>query len=738
MTLWFSGRSVRAAWSAAVAIAASALALALAAPPQAAAADRLVTFAARWCERYEDISANRARNDIQESLRDLGRDTGYAAGEAIQPAKELTGQLSCQPLPDWRFTLGTAYASRASSGPWGALTVLTRAFDTEIVTRTSTPLLDVAGRETGASLAGAVTIRLTDEQAALAAVGSRLWLQGGTSDDPVLDRRFPAQYGFGALRCAIDNLNGDNVEWIAFPTGARHVFCYAYYVRPPPTSGTIVVRKVVDDPAATTPNDFRFEGNVSYTSDRSFTLTASAGRDDAATFHRAATGPGDDPWVVREPPHDGWALTSLTCASSTGASVAATDLAAGTASIRLGAGDVVTCTYVNRLAPPVSGLELAKRTLGAVGAFGVTITGAGVDERRTLQTTAEDDPVSTGAIELPAGTYAIDERAPAPERGGRWLLDDVVCDGRSQGRTLPLTLALSPGVGSYCELVNRFEPAGSITLRKRTAGGTAGVGFVVFRDGDTSFRRELTATTREPETTVLATGEQTDELPLGRYTIVETGPRPDPRGEWSVDAVHCDGVPVPSGRGRIEVELTADRPDVDCTYTDRFRPVPEPPVSQPEPPESEPTPEPQPRGGVRGLVRANRPRADLRVTKRAVAPTATVGSVIRYAIVIVNRGPHTARNITAAEAGLPIRDVVSVRSSRGRCETTRGRIVCRAVSLASGRRIVVRVAVRARRPGRLVNRVAISTGADEPRLRDNRARATVTIRRPAAAPRYTG
>jgi hypothetical protein len=49
-------------------------------------------------------------------------------------------------------------------------------------------------------------------------------VQGGTPADPILGQRYPGVYGFGALRCAIDNLNGDNVEWILFPFGVEHVF----------------------------------------------------------------------------------------------------------------------------------------------------------------------------------------------------------------------------------------------------------------------------------------------------------------------------------------------------------------------------------------------------------------------------------------------------------------------------------------------------------------------------------
>jgi uncharacterized repeat protein (TIGR01451 family) len=726
------------------------LALALAVPAPAGAADRLVTFAARVCDDYPDISANRARNDIQESLRDLGRDTTYVAGEAIQPAKELSGQPNCRPLPDWRFTLGTDYASRASTGPWGALTVLTRTFPTRIVTQASTPLLDVAGRDTGETLAGAVTLRLTDEQARLAATGSGLWLQGGTPDDPVLDRLYPSQYGFGALRCAIDNLNGDNVEWIAYPTGARHVFCYAYYVTPPPTSGTIVVRKVVDDPDATAPTAFRFEGNVSYTEDRSFTLNASAREAGAATFYRAATGAGDAPWTVSEVPQDGWRLAELTCTSSSGRSVTAADTATGSASISLAAGDTVTCTYVNTLAPPPAGLELAKRTLGAIGSFGFTIGGDGVDERRTLKTTSEDSPVATGLLSLPAGRYVVDETSPAPTGSGRWRLDEIVCDGVSQGRSLPLTIALTAGAGRFCEFVNRFEPAGSITLRKITVGGTGTVGFAVFRHGDPSFLREQEATTRSPGTEVRATGDDLGELELGRYTIVETGPAPDPGGEWSVETVFCNGLPYPSAQGRIEIQLTAAAPELDCLYVNRFRATPEPPVDPPEPPEpptppvptpptppAPPTPTP-PSGGVAGLVRASRPRADLRVTKRVSTPVTTVGRLVRYRIVVTNRGPDTARNVSGTEFGPRARDVVGLRISRGRCHTRRRPIVCRVPALRPGRRIVVQVLVRAQIPRRLVNHVAVSTSTADPNLRNNRAHAALVIRRAASAPSYTG
>ena len=103
---------------------------------------------------------------------------------------------------------------------------------------------------------------------------NRLWLQGGTTTDPVLygDPQFAGRYGFGALRCAIDDLNGDNVETIQFPTGPRHMFCYAYYVTPPPSSGTIVIRKQVE--GARRRETFHYTGNLSYNAGGAFDLSA--------------------------------------------------------------------------------------------------------------------------------------------------------------------------------------------------------------------------------------------------------------------------------------------------------------------------------------------------------------------------------------------------------------------------------------------------------------------------------
>ena len=78
---------------------------------------RLVTIAARECDSYTDIRANLARNDIQESLQDLGADTLYTSGQPVDPRTELAGQPKCRPITGWQFTFGDGIAVRTLRHP---------------------------------------------------------------------------------------------------------------------------------------------------------------------------------------------------------------------------------------------------------------------------------------------------------------------------------------------------------------------------------------------------------------------------------------------------------------------------------------------------------------------------------------------------------------------------------------------------------------------------------------------
>ena len=78
------------------------------------------------------------------------------------------------------------------------------------------------------------------------------------------------------------------------PAGAKHVFCYAYYVTPPPTSGRITIRKRVVGGASQV---FNFDGNLSFNEGGKFSITLN-NQESASTsaFYRAA----GETWTARE------------------------------------------------------------------------------------------------------------------------------------------------------------------------------------------------------------------------------------------------------------------------------------------------------------------------------------------------------------------------------------------------------------------------------------------------------
>jgi uncharacterized repeat protein (TIGR01451 family) len=679
--------------------------------PAAAGAQYSVTIVARSCPTYDSITANLARNDIQESLRDLGANTLYRPGAPIDPQVEDQGQPRCEPLPNWRFTFGRDYQSRAVSGPWGSLSRVTGELATDIVTRESTPLINVTGGATGERIAGAVTIHLSNAQFDLASRHD-LWLQGGTPADPVLDQVHPGQYGFGALRCAVDNYNGDNVEYVAFPLGARHVFCYAYYVTPPPTGGTIVVRKEVDAPGDAAAHDFQFEGDVSYNPD-GFALRAAPGRPASATFNRA----GGTAWTVREVPEPGWALISLGCASQTGASTYTTPALSTELTVQLAAGDTMTCTFRNGLQPAPSGLTLGKVTFGRTG---VTSFNVGTDVGTLGATFRTTEPGRAEYFSLPPITsseYRIEE-TPTDQPGGRWERRRVLCDGRiveprGDGRVF---VSPSPGTGLVCLWQNEFIPAGSIRVRKVETGATEPVTFTIRPlDADPPVIYEQVADVTREGVPVTAEGDATNRLELGTYDLQET--TPGGGGSWRLESVVCNGEPVGSSQGRVRIRLTSAEPDVTCTFSDRFSRA-------------------QPSGGGGGGGNGGSdpsPHTNLRITKRVRPTSIASGDPARYTVVLRNAGRVTARDVVVSELQPPSNRIVSVDAPKGvRCRGTRP-LRCVVGVLRPDRKLTFRATYTTRLRGRVVNRVAVHTSTAETRLRDNQARAVLQV-----APRQPG
>ena len=541
-----------------------------------------VTLAARTCPTYTDVTANRARNNLMESLQDLGADTPYSGDQVVSPSVEASVQPNCTALPGWQFTLGDGINGQVA-GPWGKLSIVSNPDSLPPETGASTPLLDDQGNPTGQSIAGATTITLTAAQVARSENHS-LWIQGGTTTEPVMNDVYPGEYGFAALRCATDNVNGDNVEYIAFPQGVTHVFCFAYYVRPPPTSGSIVIQKAVVGAPSNVDYDFGFSGNVSYNPNGAFTLNPST--TPSMTFYRAA----GVAWTVTEDDDPNFPFTSVTCSTqaggtSTGTPIPTNELPAGAmggVSIDLVAGDTITCTFTDTYTPPPPApgdLDIAKVSTGGVGTFPFTVgdtqdpTAATLTATTTEPGVAVDATVSSGSIP-PAGPYTVSESLPSAV-GGTWELTDVQCDNATVSPPFAagdtsVTVTPAPSGIPLCTFFDSFVPGGRITVSKVTVGGTDSVDFQIASSTDPSLVLFQSATTTADGLAAEATGDSSESLPLGTYTVEELTPGNDETAAWSLQGVTCNGSPANETGGVVTVTLTAASPSALCTFTNSF------------------------------------------------------------------------------------------------------------------------------------------------------------------------
>ncbi len=530
---------------------------------------------------------------------------------------------------------------------------------------------------------------------------------GRHPDRPDPQRALPgSQYGFGALRCAVDNVNGDNVEYVAYPAGVTHVFCFAYYVLPPPTSGTIVIRKQVEAPGGVD-ETFGFDGNISYNPGGRFDLAVKNGRPAEESFFRGATGAAHHPWTVRELGVPDWRLADLTCTSRDHTSTVETSQSEGSASIELGAGDLVTCTYTDAYDPPPEGLVLRKVTIGGVGHFGFDIDAAGGGERHTASATTEAEGVAAEAdpspLKLAAGGYRIGETPPDTD-AGRWKLESVGCDGDQLPTSQPVEVEVRKREVTDCTFVNRFIPRGQITISKITKGAVGTSGFLVTQQSDDAQQFHQTATTTSAGDPVRATGDETDHLRLGRYTIIDFPPPPN-GGEWSLDYVECNGTAVPFSQGKIEVKLTTKRPRADCTFTNRFDPTP-PPEPKPEPPAAQ---------------------ANLAIHKTPSTLNAIVGDVISYRLEVSNHGNGAADHVTVVDQPQENVKLVSATPSQGSCASSLP-LSCDLGTIDAGHSATVTVQLKALYPGPLVNFGVLGTVTHDARLGNASARTEVRIK----------
>lgn len=550
-----------------------------------------VTFVARQCPDYSDITANLNRNNIQESLKDLGANTAYRPGQPISPSVETPNQPNCTPLNGWQFTFGNGINNKT---PGTNLSRVSNPVSPPITVQSAVPLLDAQGNPTGQTIAAATTVTLTQAQVS-AAMSHNLWVQGGTATDPLLTGTFGNQYAFGALRCAIDNLNGDNVEWAGFPSGQTNVFCYYYAVVNAPPPGTITIVKQLGVGEIGT-NIFPFTGNISYNPGGAFEIPVSgpAPSKGQISFTRAS----GHTWNFAETqPYPGFQAPTVSCTTTNGLSTF-TPSGSGM-SVALGAGDLVNCTFVDARTVTTS-LSLNKQTSGGFGGpFNFTATpptGSGLQPSQwSASTTAADTPVPVGSVSDTAGAavgnWTVSEdltAANAAAVGGTWSPSEFDCNGDNLSHpnqtSTTQTVAVTSGASLDCTFTNTFTPNGTLTITKTTTGGVGTTDFVVTPvanqpdatvPGDT-IEPVLTATTTQAGVPVTATqtaGAPLNPLDLGQYSIVEEGPQDSNLGAWTPVSISCDGAQTDPTASDVLVTLTAADPHVTCAFTNAFTAV---------------------------------------------------------------------------------------------------------------------------------------------------------------------
>jgi len=529
-----------------------------------------VTLVARVCPNYSDIMANKARNNIMESLQNVGVNSLYATAPntgAVRPEVEnlgASGQSSCEPLNDWTFGMAQGTNGK-DSGAYGSLSKVRSPFQTATTVAT-TPELDSFGNDTGRTIDGAVTFNLTTTQ--ITGLSNRsTWVQGGVPGSPLNGN---ANIAFGTLRCAIDNANADNIEWLGTTNGARHMYCYAYYVDTAEKSGTIVVRKVVPQGGAGV--SFGFGGNLSFTPGGAFNLVAGGSQ----SFIRAA----GETWTVSENnPVAPFELTGLACTSGNSLSTINTNLATRTASITLGIADTVTCTYTNE-AKPKADLTIYKVSNGAVGTFSFDVSN-GVSSVYTGNTTVVElgtETLVTSQSSLTPGDYTITETAPTNTAYGTWDAPSISCvdstgaavstDGSvTSGAKLNIN-----GTDTECTVVNNFVPNAKVKIVNKIIGGTGAI------TADASFVTTNALSRSEIADTLTNsdwgdTGAQNIEhtsMPFGTYDITGVAPTNTATSTWELDSLVCTGGATYSIQDtNVSFELTATSNSASriwCTY----------------------------------------------------------------------------------------------------------------------------------------------------------------------------
>src|SRR5215510_7365010 len=238
-------------------------------------------------------------------------------------------------------------------------------------------------------------------------------------------------------------------------------------------------------------------------------------------------------YTVTETVPGGWAFTRLSCSSSS-------TISATTATITLGAGQNITCTYTNTAQAPQTGtITIVKSAIGGNSTFSFSGT------LGSFQITTVNGTGSQSFPNLQPGTYTVTETVP-----GGWTFTTLSCSGSSTVSGTTATITLVAGQNITCTYTNTFQgtTTGSITIVKTATGG----------NGTFSFAGTLG---NFQITTANGSGSQSfNNLQAGTYTVSETVP-----AGWTLTSLTCSDRSTIISGSTATITLGAAQ-SVTCTF----------------------------------------------------------------------------------------------------------------------------------------------------------------------------
>ena len=246
-------------------------------------------------------------------------------------------------------------------------------------------------------------------------------------------------------------------------------------------------------------------------------------------------------YAVNEVVPAGWKLTGLACNDADSTTNNAT------ATIRVAAGEIVTCTWTDTKR---GAIVVKKQSVGGTATFPFT---GNLGSAIPALNTATANPNQTLPIPVDPGTYTVTENVPSG-----WLLTGLSCDdgGDSTAAGATATIRVQPGETVTCTWTDTNR--GAIVVKKQTIGGFGTFSFTA--DGGVTV----------PNVTTTATANPKSSAPIavnpGTYHVNEVVP-----AGWDLTGLSCDDGGDSTGAGGTATIRVQPGETVTCTWTNTKR-----------------------------------------------------------------------------------------------------------------------------------------------------------------------